>query len=207
MTAPKWLEWAQQLQAVAQAGLEYSKDMFDIERFQQIRELSVEIMAEYTNTPLEKVSELFANETGYQTPKVDVRVVVFNEDGKLLMVRELLDDCWSVPGGWIDIGLTPAQAGLKELREETGLEGRVVKLIGVWDKRKNQIVPHPYHIYSIVLLCEITGGSLTGGPETTAAGWFGPDELPELSHSRVSPDQIRQMFEFRDDPQKAAVFD
>jgi len=102
----KWLEWAKQIQAISQAGLEYSKDMYDIERFQQLRELSVEIMHQYTDVEVEKVQALFANETGYATPKVDIRAVVFQND-KILMVREKQDGAWALPGGWGDIGLSP----------------------------------------------------------------------------------------------------
>jgi hypothetical protein len=115
----KWLEWAKQIQAIAQAGLAYSKDVYDIERFQQLRELSIEIMAEHTETNKELIRTLFANETGYQTPKVDVRGVIF-QDNKILLVKEKIDKKWTLPGGWADIGLTPAEAVKKEIFEEAG---------------------------------------------------------------------------------------
>lgn len=116
----KWLDWAKELQAIAQAGLTYSKDMYDIERFEMIRDLSIEMMAKQTGTPQKVVKELFANETGYATPKVDVRAVIF-KGNKILMVKEKLDGHWALPGGWADIGLTAKEVAVKEVREEADI--------------------------------------------------------------------------------------
>ena len=130
----KWLKWAMELQAIAQAGLEYSKDVFDLERFEMIRELSVEIMEEYTDVEPEKLRELFANETGYATPKVDVRGIVFSE-GKILLEKEKADGKWALPGGWGDIGYSPSEVAVKEVWEESGYVVEAKRLIAVIDKK------------------------------------------------------------------------
>lgn len=117
---PKWLCWAKQLQSIAQAGLAYSKDKYDIERFQQIRNLSAEILSEYTGISNEKIKELFCNETGYQTPKVDVRGAIFKDD-KILLVKESIDGSWSMPGGWAEPNLSVKENIIKEVKEEAGL--------------------------------------------------------------------------------------
>ncbi|MRX73723.1 NUDIX domain-containing protein [Bacillus lacus] len=202
----KWLEWAKEIQSIAQAGLEYSKDMYDIERFHQLRKISADIMSEYTEEPMEKVVKLFTNETGYQTPKVDVRGVIFKE-GKILLVKEKLDGCWSIPGGWGDIGFSPSEVAVKEIREETGFESKAVRLLGVLDKKCHPHPPSPYHTYKIFILCSITGGQASGGMETEGVGFFAVDELPELSVERNTENQIQTLFEFLENPERSVLLD
>lgn len=185
----KWLDWAKELQAIAQAGLTYSKGMYDIERFEMIRDLSIEMMAKQTGTPQKVVKELFANETGYATPKVDVRAVIF-KGNKILMVKEKLDGHWALPGGWADIGLTA-----KEVREEAGYNVQPIKLLAVLDKKCHPHPPSPYHVYKLFIQCEITGGSGESGMETSDVGFFAEDELPPLSVERNTESQIKQMFD------------
>ena len=143
---------AKRLQAVAQAGLEYSDNKYDIDRYQQIRQLSLEIMHDFTGMDMEKLVGVFASEKGYQTPKVDVRGVVFRED-KILMVRETIDGNWSVPGGWADVGLTPFEVASKEVFEESGLMVDPVRLLAVLDKKCHNHPPDLFHIYKIFILC------------------------------------------------------
>jgi ADP-ribose pyrophosphatase YjhB (NUDIX family) len=201
-----WLDMARKLQAVAQAGLEYSDNKYDIDRYQQIRKLSVDVMQHFTGMSMEKLIGVFASEKGYQTPKVDVRGVVFRGD-KLLLVRETIDGRWSVPGGWADIGLTPLEVARKEVREESGLEVVPVRLLAVLDKSHHPHPPDLFHIYKIFILCRESGGELKGGMETSETGFFGPDDFPPLSEPRITPDQIRLMYEYKNDPLKQAYCD
>lgn len=154
----KWIDWANQIQAISQAGLEYSKDVFDIERFKQLRELSTEIVSTYTGIEQETVQLLFANEKGYATPKVVVRGVVFKEE-QLLLVQETTDGAWALPGGWADIGLSPYENVAKEILEETGYIVDPVKLLGIMDRRMHDNPPSIYHEYILYILCEIKGGN------------------------------------------------
>lgn len=202
----EWLETAKKIQAIAQAGLTYSDNKYDIERYQQMREISLEIMARFTDSEMEQVRELFANESGYQTPKVDVRGVVF-KDNKILMVRETIDGCWSLPGGWADVGYTPGEIAVKEVREEAGLEVRPVRLLAVLDKKRHPHPPSPYHIYKIFIGCEILGGETAAGMETSEVGFFDREHLPELSVERNTESQLELMFGFLDEPDREAVFD
>ncbi len=197
----KWLEWAKQMQAISQAGLEYSRDVYDIERFQQLRELSVEIMQQYTAVESDQIRELFAGETGYATPKVDVRGVVF-QAGRILLVKEKLDGHWSLPGGWADVGLSPKEIAVKEVREESGFIVAPIRLLGVMDKKFHHHPPSPWHIYKLFILCEITGGAAsTDTTETTEVGFFAENELPPLSVGRNTEQQIRTLFQHLRDPQ------
>lgn len=203
---PKWLEWAKQLQSIAQAGLTYSKDKYDLERFDMIRNISVEMLASQTNIENTVIRELFANETGYATPKVDVRAVVFQEN-KILMVKEETDNAWALPGGWGDIGLSPSEVAVKEVQEESGFEVKATKLIAVLDKKCHSHPLSAYHVYKIFIQCDITGGKPRTGIETSAVGFFAEDELPKLSTARNTESQIKLAFKYLQHPEEPVSFD
>ena len=203
---PKWLEWAKQLQSIAQAGLTYSKDVYDLERFELLRDMSAEMMAQHTNMDFNIIKELFANETGYATPKVDIRAVVF-KNHKILMVRENSDGDWSLPGGWGDIGLTPSEVVVKEVKEESGFDVKAIKLLGVLDKKCHPHPPSPYHVYKIFIQCEIIGGDPKEGIETSAVEFFAENELPSLSNARNTESQIQLAFKHLHNPEEPVYFD
>jgi ADP-ribose pyrophosphatase YjhB (NUDIX family) len=203
----KWLDWAKKIQSLSQAGLEYSKDMYDIERFVELRKISAEMMKEYTNVKdFQTIEQLFLNETGYQTPKVDVRGVVF-QDEKILLVKEKHDGLWSLPGGWADIGLTPSENTVKEIREESGLETKARKLISVWNRSSHPHPPSAYEIYKIFIECDIIGGSIKSGMETLDAGFFSEDSLPPLSVGRITHSQLQTLFAYRRGEIQDVLFD
>jgi ADP-ribose pyrophosphatase YjhB (NUDIX family) len=204
------LSIAKRLQSIAQAGIFYSDDKpFDHERYQEVSDLSVQILSQLTDEPIEKIGNLFTQERdGYQTPKVDIRAVVFNESGEILMVKEKVDGCWSLPGGWADVGYTPAEVAVKEVQEETGLDVKTVRLLAVMDKSNH---PHPHegwYVYKIFILCEKVGGEiLKNTTETSDIQYFSLENLPPLSEPRNVFSQIKLMFEYRDNPEKEVYFD
>jgi len=187
------IEWAKKIQAIAQAGLTYSKDSYDLERFKELRELSVEMMSAYSGLDIEQVAGLFANETGYCTPKVDVRAVVFQED-RLLLVKEIQDGGWSLPGGWADVGYSPKEVAVKEVKEESGYDVRPIRLLAVLDRSKHPHPPLAYHVYKLFILCELTGGTATTSIETSGIGFFAREELPPLSTDRITQSQLDMIF-------------
>ncbi|HVV69187.1 MAG TPA: NUDIX hydrolase [Gammaproteobacteria bacterium] len=190
----QWLKWASELQAIAQNGLTYSKNIFDLHRFKAILKLSAEMMAGHTNASHEHIINVFTAESGYATPKLDGRGVVF-KDNKILMVKERADDLWSLPGGWIDINESASSAVVREIREESGYETRAVKLLALLDKQKQDHPPEWPHAYKCFFLCELIGGSPQTSDETSAVDFFAKDELPELSINRVTKAQILRFFE------------
>lgn len=202
----QWLEWAQRIQALSQSGLAFSKDIYDIERYEELRMISAEIMAEHTGLEMQKIKDLFLNDTGYQTPKVDVRGVIFQDD-KILMVKEKLDDRWSLPGGFCDIGLSAAENIIKEIKEESGYDAVPTKLLAVWDKNKHRHPPEAFHYYKLFIQCEIIGGQPMTGIETSDIKFFSESEIPNLSANRVVESQIKTLFEFSRDPNKETLFD
>ena len=201
-----WLRWAQQIQAIAQNGLAYAKDPFDQERYEQLRKLACEILAKYTKLDIAVIHDLFAHETGYATPKVDIRAVIFRS-GKVLLVKEKETGRWTLPGGWADIGLSPSEVAIKEVKEETGYEVKPVKVIAVYDKKCHPHPPSAYYTYKILIQCELIGGEPSPGIETDGVGFFAENSLPSLSEERVTLSQLNEVFRHLHDPNRPTAFD
>jgi ADP-ribose pyrophosphatase YjhB (NUDIX family) len=205
------LAQAQRLQAIAQAGLTFATSAYDLERYQEIRAISVKLLQELTDEPFEKIIRAFSSEDGYQTPKVDIRGVMFRGTDEILLVREKIDDGrWTLPGGWADIGLTLFEVAAKEVHEEAGLIVEPVRLLALLDKRKHPHPPQPWYVYKAFILCEVKGGSLIQETnETLGARWFKRDELREidLSTDRTTASQLEMLFRFGADPELPAICD
>ena len=189
----QWLDWAVEIQSLAQAGLAYGQNPFDIERYTRLRAIAAEMVAAQTDLPLEKVQDLFCGETGYQTPKVDTRAAVF-QDGKILLVQEK-DGLWTLPGGWVDAGLTVAENTVKEAWEEAGLEVRPERVIALQDKDRDNPPAQAHKICKVFLLCTELGGSFQPNSETIASGWFSQESLPPLATGKTTEKQIRMCFD------------
>lgn len=202
----KWLEWAKKLEAIAQTGLTYTEGVFDRERYKSLRAIAAEIMATYSNVEPSYVLDLFSQEVGYATPKVDVRAAVFQGD-KLLLVKEKVDGCWSLPGGYADIGNSPSEVVVREVQEESGYLTRAIKLLAVYDRDKQGHPPFPYAVYKLHFLCELIGGSPSSSIETDEVAFFGEDEIPPLSLTRVMPTQITRIFHYHRHPDLPTYFD
>ena len=203
---PNWLEWARKLNALAQTGLTFAENPYDIERYTTIRTIAAEMIAHGSGGDTSRVLDLFACDAGYATPKVDVRGVVF-QDGKILLVQERSDGLWTLPGGWADVGDSPADAVVREIREESGYETRATKLLALLDRNRHDHPPHVNHIYKVFIRCEIIGGSPTTSHEIQDVGFFAEDQIPELSLTRNVPSQIARMFEHYRQPDLPADFD
>jgi ADP-ribose pyrophosphatase YjhB (NUDIX family) len=202
-----WLKISKELQSIAQAGLTFSDNKYDIDRYQQLREISVRIMHNFTLAPINKIYDLFASEKGYQTPKVDIRAVVFRE-GKILMVKESIDGLWTLPGGWADVNYTPFEVAVKEVSEEAGIRVFPIRLLAVYDKTKDpEHLPDIYHIYKMFILCEDSGENIKAGMETSDVNWFDRNSIPPLSLPRITSSQIKKMFEFYDSPDLPTICD
>ena len=195
----KWKEHAQELLSIAQEGLTYSQDRYDIDRFKRLKEISARIMSDFTDMEMEKIKTLYNSEKGYLTPKLDIRAAVF-QDNKLLLVQESCNRLWSLPGGWADVGLSPGENVVKEVEEEAGLLVVPQRILAVWDKRYHDHPPDLHHTYKILFLCKITGGKLASGFETIDANFFGEEEIPPLSTNRTTSGQIKFVFEYQRNP-------
>lgn len=201
------------MRAIAQNGLTYAEDPFDRERYEEVHRIAAEIAA--SNSAVDPdlvVGNLFAMEEGYATPKIDIRGVVLRRDadggGAVLLVREKEDGSWTLPGGWVDVGESPSEAVVREVEEESGYLTRAVRLLALWDRDKHPHPPIPHHVYKLFFLCELRGGEAVGNSlETEGAGFFGVEELPPLSLTRVTPGQIRELLKLAQDDRLPTEFD
>lgn len=199
MREARWLAWAKELQFLAQAGLTYTKDPFDAERFQRIRDIAAEMVSAGSALPLETVKGLFCNEEGFQTPKIDTRAALFDEAGRILLVHEN-DGRWSLPGGWCDVLQSVARNAVKEVREEAGLDCEVERLVALHDWNRRNARASAWNVLKVILLCRPLGGAFHANIETTGSGWFTADALPPLAVEKNTPEQIALCFAAHADP-------
>ena len=202
-----YFEKIKRIQTLAEIGLEYSENSFDRERYQEMQEISLQMLEQMTKVPVKEIVPVIAEKNGYKTPKVDVRAVVFNEHGKILLVQEKADNRWSMPGGWSDISYSPKEVAEKECMEEAGLKVKAKKLLAVIDKQKQNMPPTFEYTYKIMLLCEKQGDDISTGSETDDVGWFSENELPELSTPRNNRKMIQMMFEYYRGERNEPYFD
>jgi ADP-ribose pyrophosphatase YjhB (NUDIX family) len=200
------LKWVQRLQTIAQAGLTYTRDPYDRERYEQLQVLMAEIAAADEEAAVPSLLTLLGAEQGYATPKVDVRAVV-ERKGKLLFIREAQDGLWSLPGGWADIGESPSEVATREVLEETGYIVSATKLLAVYDKAKHEHPATLWGCYKLFIQCTLDGGAPAHSHETLDLGFFGPDALPALSRPRVTETQVRRMFAHLEQPELPTDFD
>ncbi len=201
-----WIEFAIRIQSIAQAGLQYGKDRFDRERYTELRQIAAEMLAMKTDIPTDRVYDLFCNETGYQTPKVDTRAAVF-VDGKILLVHEA-DGTWSLPGGWCDVDQSVASNTQKEVREETGCTVSAERLIAVQDWRKHNVTNYAYGVVKIFVLCRYEDGQFEENTETTGIGFFRREALPtHLATAKCTAEQIGMCFDAYENPDRPTQFD
>ena len=202
----QWLKWAIEIQALAQNGLTYTKDVYDKERFERLREISAEMLAEKTDIPVDKVKDLFCNEKGYQTPKLDTRAAIF-KDGKILLVHEN-NGTWALPGGWVDVLESVGSNTIKEVKEETGLDVRNQKIIAIQDRNQHNTPSYAYGICKVFVLCELLGGEFKENTETTEIKYFSLDEIPQnLANEKTSMEQIEMCFRALNDSNWQTKFD
>lgn len=190
------LQLVKQVQALAENGLHYSENDYDLDRYQNLEEISLRMLSLVTGLSKETIEMAAPERNGYRTPKVDVRAVIFNDRDEILLVRERIDSRWSLPGGWCDVGYTPTETAVKEVKEEAGIPVKVSRLLAVLDKKCHDHPEDLFYAYKIFLECEAENHEITTGMETLDVGFFSQDSLPELSIPRNTAGQIHMMFDF-----------
>ena len=203
---PNWLKWAREVQAIGQTGFYFSTNDFDRQRYQRLIDLASEMMSGATGLPGDEFNKDFLMQTGYATPKVDVRAAVFR-DQQVLLVREQQDGRWSMPGGYADVNEPPARMVEREAWEESGYRVRACKVVGVYESNHDRQPVLVYHAYKIVFLCELVGGEARTSYETQAVEFFPLDDLPELSPNRTQPRFIQEAYAHLREPHRPAAFD
>lgn len=202
-----WFDVVRRLKTISQAGKTFAKDHYELKRHQDIEEICAEIMADCTGNDAGDVRHVFQQDTGYPTPKVDCRGVII-QDGKVLLVKEIEDGGWTLPGGWCDNGMPASENVEREIWEESGYEARAQRLLAVYDRdTQGHFPPYPFNIYKLFFLCEITGGAPKPSNETSEIAWFAEDEIPALSKARTTEKQLKQFFEMVRENNCTTLFD
>lgn len=205
MKQPKWIEWAREIFSLSQAGLAYSKNEFDIERYKRLQEITAEMIESQSEISKESALESFAMQAGYITPKIDVRGAVIRDD-RILLIQERSDGKWAMPGGWADLGNAPASVAEREVWEESGYRVKAEKVVAVLDANRIQPMEF-YHAFKIIFLCELMDGEPRTSNETMAVGFFSMNDLPPLSMFRTNEDMLREVFAHVKDPHRWTAFD
>lgn len=203
---PRWLQWAREIQAIAQSGSHYAENDYQRERFQRLSQIAAEIISEHTTLSYPTLADAFYAQVGYATPRVDVRAAVF-QDGRLLLVRERQDGGWTLPGGWADVGELPSKAAERETWEEAGYQVRAQRVVGVYDA--NRVGPlEVFHAVKLVYLCDLIGGESRTSGETSEVCFYSLNDIPAvLSGERTKPRHIADAIAALNDPSKPTVFD
>jgi ADP-ribose pyrophosphatase YjhB (NUDIX family) len=204
--SPHLLEWLRRMQSIAQNGLAFTHDPYDRDRYEQLQQLVRDLLQSELRVPSELAGRFWEGEIGYMTPKVDVRGAVFDGE-RVLLVRERSDGRWTLPGGWVDVNDAPSAAVEREVLEESGYRARAVKLAALVDKNRHPHPPNVHHIYKLLFLCELTGGTATTSIETDAVDFFPVTALPELSLGRILPSQIERLYQHYLQPALPTDFD
>jgi ADP-ribose pyrophosphatase YjhB (NUDIX family) len=203
---PRWLDWAREIQALAQSGNAYAVNEYQRERYRRLAEIAAEIISEHAQIACEPLAAAFHAQIGYATPRIDVRGAVFKA-GKLLLVKERLDGGWTMPGGWVDVGDTPSGSAEREIWEEAGFRVKADRVIGVYDANRTGSL-ELFHAFKIVFLCDLLAGEPRPSLETSEVAFFGPEEIPgQFSGTRTAARHVRDAFAALTDPSRPTVFD
>ncbi|MEJ7914056.1 MAG: NUDIX hydrolase N-terminal domain-containing protein [Chitinophagaceae bacterium] len=201
------LELAKRIKAIAQIGLTYSLDEYNIERYKELETISHQLIREITGVPLEKISNFYIDAKEYPTSKTDIRAVIFNDQHEILLVQEKSDNNWSLPGGWAEIGFSPKEVAVKEVAEETGLVVTADRLLAVLDKKHHAHPAELTYVYKYFIRCSVKAGTFNHAHDINNVSFFRQQNIPVLSENRVLRSQIDLMFEFLYNPDKEVVLD
>ena len=203
---PRWLDWAREIQSLAQTGMAFTKSHYERLSFDRLSAIAAEILAEHSQLDSSGIKRAFSLEPGYATPKVDVRAAVVR-DGRILLVREQADGKWSMPGGWADVGDRPSETAERETLEESGFVVRATKLVGAFDANRGKKASMFFHAVKLIFLCDLVGGEARGSMETLAVDFFDFDSLPPLSEQRTNQRHLDEIRAHLHDPLRLAAFD
>jgi ADP-ribose pyrophosphatase YjhB (NUDIX family) len=208
------LDLLRQILALSRTGLHFTGDQyrddknkhFDRERFEEIGTLATRLIASQSHLAAEPMLAAWHADDGYVTPKVDVRGAVFR-DNKVLLVREISDGKWTMPGGWADVNETPSQAVEKEILQESGFVAKAIKLAAVHDRRIRNRPASMFYIWKLFFICDIISGEPRVSNETDGVDFFALDALPPLSEGRTIASQIECAYRHHLDRTLATEFD
>jgi ADP-ribose pyrophosphatase YjhB (NUDIX family) len=206
-STPKWLTWAREIQQLSQTGLAFAVTDYEKQRYKKLMEITAEMVEHYTDLKSEPIAKTLMAQPGYATPKIDVRAATINDEGKILLVKEVMDKRWAMPGGWADVGDIPSEVAIRETEEESGYDVKPKKVIGVFDANRSGRPLEFFHAFKIIFLCDLLGGEAKTGDETEDVSFFNFDELPQLSQNRTNAKHIDEIKLHLIDVNRPSFFD
>jgi len=204
---PQWLKWAREIQQLCQTGLAFAVTDYEKERYKKLMEITAEMVEHHTELKSEEVVKVLMAQPGYATPKIDVRAAVINDEEKILLVKEVMDKKWAMPGGWADVGNIPSEVAIRESKEESGYDVKPKKVIGVFDANRGGRPMEFFHAFKIIFLCDLIGGKAATSDETEDVAFFNVDDLPPLSQNRTNMKHINEIIAHLKNPQRSTYFD
>jgi ADP-ribose pyrophosphatase YjhB (NUDIX family) len=203
----KWLKWAREIQQLSQTGLAFAVTDYEKSRYKRLTEITAEIVEHHTDLKSEEVVKVLMAQPGYATPKIDVRAAVINDEEKILLVKEVMDKKWALPGGWADVGDIPSEVAIRESKEESGYDVKPKKVIGVYDANRDGRPLDFFHAFKIIFLCDLIGGEAATSDETVDVAFFSFDDLPPLSQNRTNEKHIIEIKQHLNEENRPAFFD
>lgn len=203
----KWLKWAREIQQLSQTGLAFAVTDYEKQRYKKLMEITAEMVEHHTELKNKDVAKVLMAQPGYATPKIDVRAAVINDDGKILLVKEIMDKKWAMPGGWADVGDIPSEVAIRESKEESGYDVKPTKVIGVFDANRDGRPLEFFHAFKIIFLCDLIGGEAATSDETEDVAFFSFDEIPVLSQNRTDDKHIQEIKIHLGDDKRPSFFD
>ncbi|MCW3091127.1 MAG: hypothetical protein JWP81_2196 [Ferruginibacter sp.] len=194
------------LKSLADIGMLYTQNEYDKERYAELLQISYELLNNNTGEEITTLKNLYLQNKDYPTAKVDIRGLII-KDNTILLVKEMADGKWSLPGGWADVGYSPKEVIIKECKEETGLEVTTEKLLAVFDKKFHPHPPQPFYVYKMVFYCKAISTAIIKGFDVLDVQYFDVNNLPELSEDRILKDQLQLAFKIATTPGMPTYFE
>jgi ADP-ribose pyrophosphatase YjhB (NUDIX family) len=204
---PRWLKWAREIQQLSQTGLAFAVTDYEKQRYKKLMKITAEMVEYHTDLKSEEVVKVLMAQPGYATPEIDVRAAVINDEGKILLVKEVMDKKWAMPGGWADVGDIPSEVAIRESKEESGYDVKPKKVIGVFDANRSGRPLEFFHAFKIIFLCDLIGGKAATSDETEDVAFFSFDELPPLSKNRTNLKHVNEIKYHLKDDKRPSFFD
>ena len=187
MSTTDFAKAIQRMLAITDTGLAYSKDPYDRERYEDLRQILWSVLQDQTELDQEELTAILKPTGSYATPLMDVRAWIV-QDQKICLVRGQGEDTWALPGGFGEVGYSPKENIRKEIQEETGFFAEVGSLLAVFDTNRFQLQNKQYAKF--VFDCQLLDGRFQKNQEVAELGFFNIENLPPLSEKRITKEQM-----------------
>lgn len=192
MSTTDFAKAIQRMLAITDIGLTYSKDPYDRERYEDLRQILWSVLQDQTELDQEELTAILKPTGSYATPLMDVRAWIV-QNQKICLVRGQGEDTWALPGGFGEVGYSPKENIRKEVQEETGFSAEVGSLLAVFDTNRFQLQNKQYAKF--VFDCQLLDGHFQENQEIAELEFFDIKNLPPLSEKRITQEQMEILWQ------------